>query len=473
MRMDPLGKQLALVIVDMQNKFVLRHDDMARQHDEPVARMNELAAMFREAGRPVIHVRFIGGNEHHRYEGPNADEFIGEMVIGKDDIVIEKHHMNCFRESGLADAVKSRGCDAVLLAGTVTQYCVISTYFGAFDYELTPYISTDACISTKDEYNQAASVICKNLDADDVRRYLSGLPLEDCPPIVYSRGQMAENIVEVEDLIVRFGDFTAVDGVSFHVERGEVFGFLGPNGAGKTTTIRAVTTIQRPTSGRILIDGFDTSTEFLEARKRIGIAQQHISLDNDLTIRQNLKHHAMLHKIPKDNIERKVEESAALLELGDHMDKKVQELSGGWKRKSAIVASIIHDPTVLFLDEPTAGLDTRSRHMLWDLDRRLNRDGTTIFLTTHYIEEAESLCDRVAIIDSGRIIAVGTVEELRDMIGRVTVEWEEGGANRSSHFPSREDARAFADTLGDRYYNIRRTSLEDVFLELTGKEGMQ
>ena len=166
-------------------------------------------------------------------------------------------------------------------------------------------------------------------------------------------------------------------------------------------------------------------------------------------------------------------DTAALLELGDHMDKKVQELSGGWKRKSAIVASIIHDPSVLFLDEPTAGLDTRSRHMLWDLVRKLNHGGTTIFLTTHYIEEAESLCDRVAIIDSGRIIAVGTVEELRDMIGRVTVEWDEGESNKTSHFKSREEARSFADTLGDRYYNIRRTSLEDVFLELTGKEGMQ
>ncbi|MBQ3685854.1 MAG: isochorismatase family protein [Candidatus Methanomethylophilaceae archaeon] len=473
MRIDPLGKKLALVIVDMQKKFVLTHEDMARQHDAPIARMNEIAAMFRGAGRPVIHVRFVGGGEHTRYKGPDADEFMEEMVIADSDIIVEKLHMNCFKESKLAEAVRAAGCDSVLLVGTVTQYCVISTYYGAFDHGLTPYISTDACISTKDEYNQAASVICKNLDADDVRRYLSGQPLEDCPPIVYHRGSMGDRIVEVDNLVVRFGDFTAVDGVSFHVERGEVFGFLGPNGAGKTTTIRTVTTIQRPTSGRILIDGYDTSSEFLEARKRIGIAQQHISLDNDLTIRQNLKHHAMLHKIPKDRIDRKIEESAALLELGDHMDKKVQELSGGWKRKSSIVASIIHDPTVLFLDEPTAGLDTRSRHMLWDLVRKLNRSGTTIFLTTHYIEEAESLCDRVAIIDSGRIIATGTVDELRDMIGRVAVEWEEGDSNETSYFGTREEARAFAETLGDRYYNIRRTSLEDVFLELTGKGGLQ
>ena len=277
-------------------------------------------------------------------------------------------------------------------------------------------------------------------------------------------------IVTVSDLTVRFGDFTAVDKVSFQVRHGEIFGFLGPNGAGKTTTIRTITTIQRPTSGRVVIDGHDIRDDYLEARKRIGIAQQHISLDKDLTVRQNLKQHALLHKIPKSELKDKVESTASILELGDYMDRKVENLSGGWKRKTSIIASIIHDPTVLFLDEPTAGLDTRSRHMLWDLVRMLNRKGTTIFLTTHYIEEAESLCDRVAIINHGSIVAIGTVDELRDMIGRVAVETtDENGKVSISYFPTREDAKRYTEGLDDGYFNVRRTTLEDVFLELTGE----
>ena len=281
---------------------------------------------------------------------------------------------------------------------------------------------------------------------------------------------MTDHIVTVNDLTVRFGDFTAVDGISFGVRRGEVFGFLGPNGAGKTTTIRTITTIQRPTSGSVVIDGHDIRSDYLEARKCIGIAQQHISLDKDLTVRQNLKQHALLHKIPKSELKDKVESTASILELGEYMDRKVESLSGGWKRKTSIIASIIHDPTVLFLDEPTAGLDTRSRHMLWDLVRMLNRKGTTIFLTTHYIEEAESLCDRVAIINHGSIVAIGTVDDLRDMIGRVAVETtDENGKVSISYFQTREDAKRYTEGLDDGYFNVRRTTLEDVFLELTGE----
>ena len=277
------------------------------------------------------------------------------------------------------------------------------------------------------------------------------------------------SIVEVRDLVVKFGDFVAVDGISFEVKEGEIFGFLGPNGAGKTTSIRTITTIQKYDSGTVVIDGHDIKTDYLEARKLIGIAQQHISLDKDLTVRQNLKYHAMLHKLPSKDVDRIVSETADILQLGDFMDHKVMDLSGGWKRKSAIIAAIIHDPKILLLDEPTAGLDTRSRHMLWDLVRMLNKRGTTIFLTTHYIEEAESLCDRVAIIDHGKLVTIGTVDELRDSIGRVTVETTDDDGNRTkSYFPSMADAKAFSQTLGDTMFNIRRTSLEDVFLEVTG-----
>ena len=276
-------------------------------------------------------------------------------------------------------------------------------------------------------------------------------------------------IAEVRDLVIRFGDFTAVDGLTFDVRRGEIFGFLGPNGAGKTTTMRAITTIQRPTSGTVLIDGHDASSDYIEARKRIGIAQQHISLDKDLTVRQNIKHRAILHKIPRSELDSRIDSAAHLLGLEDYMDRTVGSLSGGWKRRAAIVCAIVHEPELLLLDEPTAGLDTRSRHILWDLVRDLNARGTTIFLTTHYIEEAESLCDRVAIIDHGRMVAIGTVDELRDMIGGVAVDSNPDGRTETRYFRGMEDARAYASSLGDAYVSIRRTTLEDVFLELTGE----
>ncbi len=279
-------------------------------------------------------------------------------------------------------------------------------------------------------------------------------------------------IVEVSDLVVRFGDFTAVNGISVAVKEGEIFGFLGPNGAGKTTTIRTITTIQEYDSGSVKIDGHDIKTEYLEARKLIGIAQQHISLDKDLTVRQNLKHHAILHKIPRKDIDRVVKETADILELGEFMDHKVMDLSGGWKRKAAIVAAIIHNPKILLLDEPTAGLDTRSRYMLWDLVRMLNARGTTIFLTTHYIEEAESLCDRVAIINHGKLVAIGTTDELRDMIGKVAVDTtDDNGKRMVRYFETREAAKDFSATLGERMFSVRRTTLEDVFLEITGESG--
>ena len=277
------------------------------------------------------------------------------------------------------------------------------------------------------------------------------------------------NIIEVRDLVVKFGDFTAVDGISFDVKEGEIFGFLGPNGAGKTTSIRTITTIQKYVSGSVIIDGHDIRTDYLEARKLIGIAQQHISLDTELTVRQNLKHHAIMHKIPSKDIDRIITEKASILGLEEYMDRKVMNLSGGWKRKTAIVCAIIHQPKILLLDEPTAGLDTRSRHMLWELVRKLNLGGTTIFLTTHYIEEAESLCNRVAVIDHGKLIEIGTVDELRDRVGRIPVETaEEDGKRKVVYFKDMASAKEYSQTLGDKMFNIRRTSLEDVYLELTG-----
>ena len=280
--------------------------------------------------------------------------------------------------------------------------------------------------------------------------------------------KMGEYIISATNLTKKYGEKLAIDHLDLKVRRGEMFAFLGPNGAGKTTTVRALSTLTGFDEGTVLIDNYDITKNPREAKAAIGVIQQHISLDKDLSVRQNIKYHAMLHKIPKDVMEERVKELSETLGLGEHMDKKIADLSGGWKRKAAIVCSILHDPSVLFLDEPTAGLDTQSRHLLWELVRTLNSHGTTIFLTTHYIEEAESLCDRVAIIDRGKLTAIGTVEELRDMIGKITVDVTEGNKTIPHHFRSREEAKSFAETQGGEFYNIRRTTLADVFLELSG-----
>lgn len=279
------------------------------------------------------------------------------------------------------------------------------------------------------------------------------------------------DILQANHLIKKFDNFTAVNDVSISVKKGEIFGFLGPNGAGKTTTIRMLTTITTPTFGNITIAGYNIQKDRINARKYLGITQQHISLDKDITVRENIKHHALLQKIPRAEIEERIKEVSSLLGLEEYMDRTISSLSGGWKRKTAIVCSIIHRPKILFLDEPTAGLDTRSRHMLWDLIRMLNSNGTTIFLTTHYIEEAESLCDRVGIMNYGRIIALGTPKELCQKIGSMTVELiGDDGKIYNRYFPDRSSAKEFVQATTENYNIIRKTNLEDVFLEITGED---
>lgn len=280
------------------------------------------------------------------------------------------------------------------------------------------------------------------------------------------------DIIVAESLVKKFKDVTAVAGIDISVKEGEIYGFLGPNGAGKTTTIRMLTTIDAPTEGKIHINGLPVPEESKEARKSIGIVQQQISLDKDITVRQNIYHHALLHKVPKAEINERIDHLSEMMELTPFLDKDVINLSGGWKRKTAIVCSLIHRPSVLFLDEPTAGLDTQSRHVLWDMIRMLNKNGTTIFLTTHYIEEAEYLCDRVAIIDKGLIKASGTPQELCDGIGHMAVEFDDESQIRHYRFfTDRGTAKAFAETLDrQQYLMIRKTTLEDVFLEMTGRK---
>lgn len=285
---------------------------------------------------------------------------------------------------------------------------------------------------------------------------------------------MSEDIIVAKGITVRYGDFTAVDDLSVNVRKGEIYGFLGPNGAGKTTTAKVLTTMMKPTAGTIVIGGHDTSRNPREARQLVGVVQQHIAVDKDISVRENIIVRAMLHKVPRRLIEERMTELCEIIGLTPYMEKTVQQLSGGWKRKLAIVCALIHDPEILFLDEPTAGLDTQSRHMLWDMVRVLNRRGTTVFITTHYMDEAESLCDRVSIITHGRLTDTGTPKELCDRLGRFTVEYDgEDGRRQYRFFDSREEAKTFFDTVEEMNGLIRGTHLEDVFLEETGRTNVK
>lgn len=278
-------------------------------------------------------------------------------------------------------------------------------------------------------------------------------------------------VIESEGLVKRFGGFTAVDGLSLKVRKGEIYGFLGPNGAGKTTSIRMLTTMDHPDEGTISIGGFETRRHYIDARRKIGVIQQQHSLEKDISVKENIVYHGLMQGLSKREISTRMGELCQMMGLDEKMDSLVKNLSGGWKKRVAIVCSLIHDPEILFMDEPTTGLDTQSRNLLWKMIRAINRRGTTIFLTTHYIFEAEELADRVGIIASGRLIAEGTVEDLRRRVGPIAlVAADPSGDESVAYFEDRASAKEAAhDYSEDHNISIRRSNLEDVFLELTGR----
>lgn len=224
--------------------------------------------------------------------------------------------------------------------------------------------------------------------------------------------------IVVDRLTKQFNGLTAVDAVSFSVEQGELFGFLGPNGAGKTTTINMLTTLMKPTSGNARVAGFDIRRSRDEVRRHIGVVFQEPALDTSLTGRENLAFHAMMYGVSGEERTKKIDDVLALVELQDKADVLVENYSGGMKRRLEIARGLIHEPQVLFLDEPTLGLDVQTRRHIWEYIRTLNRErGVTIILTTHYMEEADFLCSRVAIVDHGRIVALDTPERLKANLG--------------------------------------------------------
>ena len=230
-------------------------------------------------------------------------------------------------------------------------------------------------------------------------------------------------MIAVRDLVKTFGDFNAVDGVSFDVAAGEIFAFLGPNGAGKTTTIQMLTTLIAPTRGTIAIDGRDPRREPHEVRRRFGIVFQDPSLDAELTAYENMDLHGVLYHVPRrDRIDR-IERLLKLFELWDRRETLVKKFSGGMKRRLEIARGLLHTPRILFLDEPTLGLDPQSRNQLWTHVKHLNEtEGVTVFLTTHYMDEAERVAQRIAVIDHGHLVAQGSASELKTQTGADSLE---------------------------------------------------
>jgi ABC-2 type transport system ATP-binding protein len=230
-------------------------------------------------------------------------------------------------------------------------------------------------------------------------------------------------MIRAQNLVKVFADVRAVDDVSFAVRAGEIFAFLGPNGAGKTTTIQMLTTLLRPTSGAITIDGLDPAERPLDVRRRFGIVFQDPSLDAELTAYENMDLHGVLYHVPRRTRVARIESLLRLFELWDRRDSYVKQFSGGMKRRLEIARGLLHTPKILFLDEPTLGLDPQSRNQLWTHVRHLNQtENVTVFLTTHYMDEAERVADRMAIIDHGRIVAQGTPQELKQQTGAESLE---------------------------------------------------
>jgi ABC-2 type transport system ATP-binding protein len=267
-----------------------------------------------------------------------------------------------------------------------------------------------------------------------------------------------------------YNNVSVVDDLSLRIEPGEVFGLLGPNGAGKSTTIRMVTTLTKPTQGDIVVAGYDALRQPFGVKKQIGVVLQQTSVDMDLTVWENMEFHARMHHIPNPRRQQEIGRWLEYVELAERRNDLVKTLSGGMKRRLQIARALLHQPQILFLDEPTVGLDPQTRRRLWEIIKGLNQQGMTILLTTHYMEEVEYLCNRIGIMDSGKLIELGTLEELRQRRGAGLVMKQEGDRWDYKFFPTLEDARSYLDYQPDKTgMMVRPSNLEDIFVDLTGR----
>jgi lipooligosaccharide transport system ATP-binding protein len=296
-------------------------------------------------------------------------------------------------------------------------------------------------------------------------------------------------IVEVKDLKKTFGSTIAVDGIAFSVQKGEVFGFLGPNGAGKTTTMKMIACVSPKTSGTLTVLDMDPDTDPARIKARLGIVPQETNLDPDFTCFGNLFIYAQYFDIPDKAAAKKADELLAFVQLAEKRDVTVEKLSGGMKRRLILARALVNNPDLLILDEPTIGLDPQARHLIWEKLRALQAQGNTIVITTHYLDEAARLCDRLVIMDNGRILVEGTPADLvREHAGREIVEVEKseevvsclqdlripyeeaGDMLQVATESSRDIARILLDRCRPEKVITRPATLEDVFLKLTGRK---
>ena len=249
--------------------------------------------------------------------------------------------------------------------------------------------------------------------------------------------------IEVDSLTKKFGDFKAIDNISFDVEEGEIFGFLGPNGAGKSTTMMILTTLLKPSSGKVLVGGYDIMSDAKKVREKIGYVQQEISVDEFLTGRENLYLHARINQIPSNLIKSRIDDVLELVELGEKQDHATLTYSGGMRKRLDIANGLLSRPSVLFLDEPTVGLDIQTRRKIWSYIKKIRKDfGMTVFISTHYMEEADELCSRIGIIDFGKIQVIDTPKSMKRAIGNEIISF------------NLVDGKANQDTLIDQINNI-------------------
>ncbi|MFP4475675.1 MAG: ABC transporter ATP-binding protein [Desulfatibacillaceae bacterium] len=276
------------------------------------------------------------------------------------------------------------------------------------------------------------------------------------------------SMIAVENLVKDYPGTRALDAVSFEVGEGGLYAYLGPNGSGKTTTIRILTGLTRPTSGAARIAGHDVFADGRRAKQQCGLVPQAVNLDRDLSVWQNLDQHGRYFGVPAKARKARIGELLAAVGLEDRARSLVKTLSGGMQRRVMIARALVHEPRVLFLDEPTAGLDPAIRRQIWALVKDIQKNGATVFLTTHYIEEAEFLADRVAFLCEGRIAAVDTPERFITHLGEWAVDHYGDGRMESQYFHDRDEALALARSR-EVEFRLRRVNLEDAFLRMTGK----
>lgn len=309
---------------------------------------------------------------------------------------------------------------------------------------------------------------------------------------------MTANVIEVNNLEHSYGSVKAVDDISFSVKEGEIFSFLGPNGAGKSTVINILTTLRKIQKGEAKVNGYDVAKESKYVRKSIGIVFQMLCLDYEMTVCENLEYHGKIYSMPKNERKKRIEELLKLIELENKKDTLAKDLSGGMKRRLELARGLMTKPAVLFLDEPTIGFDIQTRMRMWEYLKEIKREGTTIFLTTHYMEEADQLSDRISIIDHGKIIVTGTADELKNKLGKDLIYLETSDNKVAADIlrsiksvkTVTEDTKSLRVMIGEDVthvlpqiieqmrragieittVNIKKPSMDDVFVHYTGHD---